>query len=106
MISLFDMLTLFAGSAAFGGALAAALTANGGGTEFAIAATLGVGSGIACTWLVHRAGRYVGRRTVREAVHPEDERRMRVLYAGAVLWIFAAGYLGNRIAAAVLLLFE
>ena len=102
MVSLWDMLTLFAGSAAFGGALAAAVTAGVGGSTMAVVAILGVAMGIGCTLLVRRIGVHVGRTIERESAVPGHERRFRMLYAGAVLWIGASAYLANRIAAAAL----
>ena len=94
-VTLWDMLSLTAGSSAFGAALAAARIAGGGGVNFAAAAAIGLAVGTLCVWLIRKVGDSIG---------PEiSEAKARMLYASAALWIIASGFIGHFVARILLL---
>jgi len=92
-MSLWDVLSVIAGSAAFGGSLGAVLVLRGGRPSLLVGALLGLVLGALATYLVRALGNRIG----------PTASWLRLLYGVAFLWIFIAAYLANRMTRFVLM---
>ncbi len=97
-VSLWDVLTLFAGASAFGGAYGAAVVARADGSRLVLCVVIGLGLAMASTWLIRRTGERVAQPFESDA----DDLRLRLLYGVAVVWIFAAAVLAHGLVTVLL----
>jgi hypothetical protein len=92
MISLWDVLTMFSGPAALGGAVAAARVAGGGTARVVLAFLLGVGMAAASIWVVRTRGARLFRYLERVPAAPRRvEFTLGLAYLLAGLWIPVSG---------------
>lgn len=90
MVTLWHMLTLFAGATAFGGSLAAATTQGGGSQRLTLAIGMGLCLGALCSYAVRSTGKRVFRQS-------NSERKLRLLYFAAVAGCLVAPYLSFQV---------
>ena len=106
MVSLWDLITLLSGGAAFGGAIAAARLAGNGTVEISIAVILGSLVAVGCVAAV----RTIGGRAI-ERLYPESTSRdsgarsetaLRLIYLAAFVWIGFSCAVGMKVVAAAI----
>jgi hypothetical protein len=104
MISLWDLMTLLSGGAAFGGALAAAKVAGNDRVAIVIAVVLGSLVAVACIALV----RVLGRRMITRLYPGLSDQgnhsqrgvsALRLIYTATFVWIVVSGVIGMQIVA-------
>jgi hypothetical protein len=93
-MSLWNVLSIMAGSAAFSGSLAAAVVMRGGRSSLLISALMGVVLGALAVYLP-QAVRTRIQETVSLIGDGPTPLWLRVLYGGACVWICIAAYISN-----------
>jgi hypothetical protein len=101
-MSLWHLLTLLSGAAAFGGAVSAARVVGGGATRLLMGVALGLCLGTACVYAARAMGERSVQRIRDEASRNAVERMLRWVYFAAVAWCFVSAGLCFQIARAVL----
>ena len=98
-MTLWDLLTILSGGSALGGALAAARVSKSGLMGYVITTVVGICLGVACVHAARSLGNVVGSAENRTrgdhvARSATSEWWLRLVYAGAAVWILASGFLG------------
>ncbi len=89
-MSLWEMLTLFAGATTFGSALAAASALGGGALRLSVGGVLGLCLGALSFYAARVAGERVFRQVRAEGWPSSSARRLRFLNWAAVAWCAVA----------------
>lgn len=97
-MALWDLLTALCLVMPTAGALATVKDIPHGGAGYAVALTVGVLLGVGCAWAMRALG---SRFAIRTAPTPTPWS-FRALYAGAVIWIIVALFLGSWVTEAAL----
>lgn len=103
MVSLWGVLSLFAGAGTVGGALAGAELAGGGAARFGLGVFLGLGLGVLSMAAIRTAGARVFRTLPPEDTSMREPVRLRLIYAAAFVWALVAGpVLGQWVAGSII----
>jgi hypothetical protein len=98
------LLSLVAGASAFGTSVAAAANGGHGKLSLFVAAMAGAVLGVLAKGIAHTVGERVAT-SIRSDDGPTSQKRIRILYVAAVLWIFVAGFLAHVMTRSLLGLF-
>ena len=102
MVSLWDMLSLFSGCAAFGGAFARAGIARAGPLRSTMCCASGIVIGIlgvVAMWAARRLAR--ARMPAEQAKSVTTPRWLPLLYVGGIIWIPVLAFVGYKVAALI-----
>jgi len=91
-MSLWDLLTVISGAAAFGTAMSVARKAGAFGSW--ISAVVGLCVGIGCVCGIRMMGAYSFRRIKEKCLASRQESAYRLLYFVAFAWVILSGFLG------------
>ena len=89
-MSLWEMLTLFAGATTFGSALAAASALGGGALRLSVGGVLGLCLGALSFYAARATGERVFRQARADGWPSSSGRKLRFLYLAAVAWCVVA----------------
>jgi hypothetical protein len=83
------------------GAISESRDAKTGLSGYALAIAVGVVLGMGCTWIMWSVGERIGA-SVKPYSHSRQERHLRILYVGAVVWLLAVAFLSRFVLLAVM----